>query len=70
MCHPNRGEVRNGNWKFGNLYFYSLKRIELLFWIMDVIKESKHNMCQYDFVYGTDKKELLRRIVKGEIDIC
>lgn len=67
--HITRGEYRKGEWKYKDLFFYSLKCQEWLNWLYDVICEFNHPDCAFDYIYGTDKKTILKAIKQGEIFI-
>ena len=50
-------------------FFLALKKLEWLDWLFDVITEQPHQECEYDFIYGTSKKELIKGIWKMKIII-
>ena len=67
--HITRGEYRRGEWEFAYLFFESLKQQDWLNWLYDAICGFDHPECEYDFVYPSDKRELLEKIKNGEITI-
>lgn len=69
--HITRGEYRNGTWseERSTLFFEALKRQRWLNWLYDAICGFDHPECGFDYVYGTDKRELLEKIKKGEIEV-
>ena len=58
-----------GEWKMRDSFFLALKKLEWLDWLFDVITEQPHQECEYDFIYGTSKKELIKCIWKMKIII-
>lgn len=58
-----------GEWKMRDSFFLALKKLEWLDWLFDVITEQPHQECEYDFIYGTSKKELIKGIWKMKIII-
>lgn len=69
LTHITRGEYRRGEWKYADLYFYSLKRQRWLNWLYDAVCGFDHPECEYDYIYGQDKTVLLHKIRNGEITI-
>ena len=69
LTHLTRGEYRRGEWKYADLYFYSLKRQMWLNWLYDAVCGFDHPECEYDYIYPADKKEILKMIRKGEIEV-
>lgn len=67
--HITRGEYRRGEWEFADLFFESLKQQDWLNWLYNAICGFDHPECEYDYIYPTDKKELLEKIKNGEITI-
>ena len=65
--HITRGEYKNNQWQYENLFFTALKKCEWYNWLYDVLCENIHPECEYDYIYGTNKKEILGMIRKGEI---
>ena len=68
LTHITRGEYRRGQWKYSDLYFYSLERQNWLNWLYGAIcgfweKEES----EFDYVYGKDRLDLLKKIKNGEI---
>lgn len=70
-CHLTRREYNNGTWDNtkSDLFFFALKRQTFLNWIYNVLCEFAHPECEFDFTYGTNRKEILTKIAKGEIKI-
>lgn len=68
--HLTRGEYRSGNWELANLYFEALKEQERLNWLYNVICGLQQPECIYDHIYGFDKHELLKKLKRGDIQIC
>ena len=69
MTHITRGEYRRGEWKFADLFFESLKRQDWLNWLYDAVCGFDHPECEYDYIYPADKKEILKMIREGEIEV-
>lgn len=70
LTHITRGEYRRGEWKYADLYFYSLKRQMWLNWLYGVVAGfSDVEECEFDYVYGRNKENILKNIKKGEISI-
>jgi hypothetical protein len=67
--HITRGEYKKNQWQYENLFFTALKKCEWYNWLYDVLCENIHPECEYDYIYGTNKKELLGMIRKGEIEV-
>lgn len=69
--HITRGEYRNVTWseERSTLFFTALKHQRWLNWLYDAICGFDHPECEFDFVYSTNKRELLKKIKGGEIDI-
>lgn len=67
--HPTRGEVRLGTWYNGNTYFTALKRLDWINWVENVLTQQLHPECEYDYIYGTNKVDLLRKLYKKELRI-
>lgn len=68
LTHLTRGEYRRGEWKHGDLYFYSLKQQRWLNWLYETICGfTDKQECEFDYIYGNDKKEILEKIRRGEI---
>lgn len=67
--HITRGEYRRGEWEFADLFFESLKQQDWLNWLYDAICGFDHPECEYNFVYPADKKEILKMIREGEIEV-
>lgn len=68
LSHLTRGEYRRGEWKFADLYFYSLEQQRWLNWLYETICGFTDKQgCEFDYIYGNDKKEILGKIKKGEI---
>lgn len=65
--HITRGEYKKNQWQYENLFFTALKKCEWYNWLYDVLCENIHPECEYDYIYGTNKKEILGMIRKGEI---
>ena len=69
LTHITRGEYRRGEWQFADLFFESLKRQGWLNWLYDAICGFDHPECEYDYIYPADKKEILKMIREGEIEV-
>ena len=70
ITHLTRGEYRKGEWKNSDLYFYSLKRQVWLNWLFDTLCGFREkDICEFDFMYGNNKDDILKRIKNGEINI-
>lgn len=68
LTHITRGEYRRGEWKYADLYFYSLERQMWLNWLYDAIVGIKpKEECEFDYVYGRNKENILKNIKNGEI---
>lgn len=70
LTHITRGEYRKGEWKYSDLYFHSLERQVWLNWLYETIcgfKDKKET--EFDYIYGSDKNNILTKINKGEICI-
>lgn len=67
--HITKGEYKNGDWKYGDIFFYAIQRQIWLDWLYDVILEIPHKECIYDYTIGTNAEEILLKIEKGEISI-
>lgn len=68
LTHITRGEYRREEWKYEDLYFYSLERQNWLNWLYGAICGfSGKEQCEFDYVYGRDRQELLKKIKNGEI---
>lgn len=66
--HITRGEYRRGEWKYADLYFYALERQHWLNWLYETLCGfTDKRECEYDYVYGTDKMQLLRKLKNKEI---
>lgn len=61
----------NGNteWKLQQLFFHAIKELDFLDWLFDILTNQKYSECEYDYIYGTDKKIILDKISKFEIII-
>ena len=69
LTHITRGEYRRGEWQFADLFFESLKKQDWLNWLYDVVCGFDHPECEYDYIYPDDKKEILKMIREGEIEV-
>lgn len=70
ITHITRGEYRRCQWKHSDLYFYSLEKQRWLNWLYETIcgfKDKKE--CEFDYIYGNDKVDILNKIKSGEIKI-
>lgn len=67
--HITRGEYRRGEWRYADLYFWSLEKQAWLNWLYSAICKIEHEECEWDYVYPSDKRQLLEMIKKGEIEI-
>lgn len=63
-----KGQYR-GEWsnEYGDVYFYVLKQIKWFDWLYSILTNALHKECEYDFLYPTDKKELLKMIKNGNV---
>lgn len=55
--------------EYGDIYFYVLKQLMWLEWLYGVISGKQHYECVYDYIYPTNKRDLLAMIKSGEIFI-
>lgn len=69
LTHITRGEYRRGEWLFADLFFESLKRQDWLNWLYDTVCGFDHPECEYDYIYPDNKKEILKMIREGEIEV-
>ena len=61
-------EYKSGEWKFIDLYFYSLKKQRWLNWLYDTIYGFQYKEeCEFDYIYGNNKNKILEKIKDGEI---
>lgn len=69
--HLTRGEYRNGTWseKKSTLFFTALKHQDWLNWLYDTLCGTDHPECEFDYTMPRDKKTILEKIRKGEIEI-
>ena len=68
--HITRGEYRRGEWKYADLFFYALERQHWLNWLYETLcGYTDKRECEYDYVYGTNKEILLKKIKNKEIYI-
>ena len=67
--HLTRGEKKRGEWEFADLFFTALKHQDWLNWLYNAICGFDHPECEYDFTIGRDKKFILEKIRKGEIEV-
>lgn len=65
-----KGQYR-GAWsnECGDVYFYVLKQLRWLEWLYSAICGTLHEECEYDYIYPADKKEILKMIREGEIEV-
>lgn len=65
-----KGQYR-GAWsnEYGNVYFYVLKQLRWLEWLYSAICGTLHEECEYDYIYPADKKEILKMIKEGKIEV-
>ena len=65
-----KGQYR-GEWSntYGDVYFYVIKQIDWLNWLYNAICGFDHPECECDYIYPADKKEILKMIREGEIEI-
>ena len=65
-----KGQYR-GAWsnEYGDVYFYVLKQLRWLEWLYSAISGTLHEECEYDYIYPADKKEILKMIREGEIEV-
>lgn len=47
----------------------SVKHLEFINWVLDVLDEGTHPTSIYDYIYGTNKREVLNKLYKKEIKI-
>lgn len=67
-----RTEIKRGQYREkwdGDLYFYTLRKSTWLDWLYSALCEIPHQECEFDHIYGTDKKTILEKIKKGELDL-
>lgn len=70
LTHLTKKEYRNNNWQFSDLYFQSIKEQERLDWLWHKIANRfLWSESEYDYIYGTDKKQVIEKIQNGEIRI-
>lgn len=65
-----KGQYR-GAWsnEYGDVYFYVLKQLRWLEWLYSAICGTLHEECEFDYIYPTEKRQILEMIKKGEIEI-
>ena len=68
-AHITRGEYRNGTWRHRDLFFAALKKIQWLEWLYGAVCGSYQPECEFSLIYGDDKKEIVKKIRDGEIQI-
>lgn len=69
LFHPTRGEVRNANWKNSRMFFYALKEQQRLEWLYYKILNFNRPESEFDYIYGEDREQILKKIMGGEIVI-
>lgn len=62
-------EVNGKKINFTCWFFKSIKRLDWLYWLYDILCDLSPPMCEFNYIYGTDKKTILRKIYKKEIKI-
>lgn len=71
--HPTRGQVKKNTWtaESQNAFFQAIKNQHWLNWLYDrLCGFNQYDFgCEFDFVYGTDSKELLRQVYKNNLKI-
>ena len=70
LTHITRGEYRRNEWKYDEMYFTSLEKQRWLNWLYETLcgfKDKKE--CEFDYIYGNDKVDILKKIKSGEIEI-
>lgn len=55
------------DWVMGDCFFQALKELEWLEWLFDILTDTPHVENEYDYIYGTDKNNILKKIWKMEI---
>ena len=50
-----------------SIYIKSVKALEFINWVLDVLDERLHKDSVYDYIYGTNKREILNKIYKKQI---
>lgn len=65
--HPTRGQIRTNTWELSDLFFYSLKQQIWLNWLYDRIYGIDHKECEYDYTILEDNRELVKRVLNGDI---
>jgi hypothetical protein len=69
-CHPTRGEIRTDTWELADMFFMSLKKQVWLNWLYDKVCGFDSPECEYDYIYyAIDKKDMVRKILNGDIEI-
>lgn len=70
-CHLTKRQYNNGTWEedTANLFFFAIKQQEWLNWLYNAICGFDHPECEFDYLYPTDKKQILEIIKKGEIEV-
>lgn len=67
--HLTRGQYRSGVWECADLHFQAIKKLRWLNWLYCILCGLQHQDCEYDYVYGTNKHQILVGIRKGKIKI-
>ena len=62
-----RKEISKELWNFEDLFYYANKEQAKLCWLYNILCGFETKLCEYDFIYGNDKKEILEKIYMGEI---
>lgn len=64
-----REEYKLGVWRNSKTFFTALKHLDFLNWLFNLLVGTTHDDCSYDYLYGVDKQDILRKIYKKEISI-
>ena len=67
--HITRGEYRKGVWENENIFFFAIKRLDYLNWLYDVLCDNSYAEKVFDYVYGTNKNDIIKKIKKGDMII-
>lgn len=63
-------EYINRKWENSDLHFYAIQQVSFLNWLISRIigcKEDLEHECEFDYIYGNNKNELLTKLRNREI---
>lgn len=68
--HLTQLEYLSGEWKYADLYFYSLKQQRWLNWLYEKLCDIPHEESEFDFIYRKETaKSMMLKILDKEIEI-